>query len=646
MKKKRTLYAILVGIPLLVILLSILNVGRIMELKLIDWRFVLRGEKPISGDVFLLAIDDASVSPEGFGRWPWRRGYVAAIVDILRAYEPKALVFDILFTEPSEEFPEDDLLLAEMSMKMGRVYYPFYCIPAESENIKGYTDKLHPTNQKIIEKISLGRVSEYSPSSFIRVSKLVMPIPLFSSKAKSSGFVNSPSDNDGVIRRVPLVMQYKGHIIPNICFEAAMDYLDVNKKDVTIRPGKYISFKGSKGEMKIPVDRKCRMLVNHPGKFKPENIPMKSVIGLAAEHEKVLSGQDSGEGLKQLKDKLIFLGLAATGTHDQRPTPFSPLFSMVGFQTIVAANIIQSDFMVGAPDWLNYLIIVFLGLAASLMTLRFRAIISISLNVLLVCAYFYANFVFFKNNYIISVFYPLLAVLISYTVITIYQFTSEENEKKVIRRMFQRYVSSRVVDVLLEEPGKIKLGGQRKRLTVFFSDIRGFTSMSEKMPPEEVVSILNEYLTEMIDIIFEYNGTLDKFIGDAIMAVWGAPIEQENHAELAVRAAWAMRKKIEELQKKWESEGKRKIGVGMGINTGDVVVGNMGSDQFSDYTVIGDNVNLAARLEENAGREQLIISETTYEEVKDIVQVKDLEPLKVKGKEKPVHVYEITGLTG
>jgi adenylate cyclase len=316
---------------------------------------------------------------------------------------------------------------------------------------------------------------------------------------------------------------------------------------------------------------------------------------------------------------------------------------VVGLAT-TTSNVIEGKFLKPVFEWINYLIIILVSLIAAFIAIRFKAIPSALLNMVFLIIYFAINFLLFKNNYVVNAFYPLVAVVMSYSAITIYRFTGEEREKKIIKGMFQRYVSSKVVDVLLDHPEQIKLGGERKRLTVFFSDIRGFTSMSEKLQPEEVVHILNEYLTEMIDIIFEYNGTLDKFIGDAVMAVWGAPVMLEGHAELAIKAAWAMKKKIEQLQKKWEEEGKRKIGVGMGINTGDVVVGNMGSNQFADYTVIGDNVNLAARLEENAKAGQLIISESTYEEVKDIVEVEKLEPLKVKGKEKHVQVYEVVDI--
>ncbi len=224
------------------------------------------------------------------------------------------------------------------------------------------------------------------------------------------------------------------------------------------------------------------------------------------------------------------------------------------------------------------------------------------------------------------------------------EMASGLKEGEFVKSTFQKYVSRSVVDQLIDNPDLVKLGGERKRLSIFFSDIRGFTSMSEKMEPEEVVGLLNEYLTKMTEIIFEFSGTLDKFIGDAIMAIWGAPVDQPDHAERAVLAAIKMQEAISELQKKWEKEGQKVIHIGMGVNTGDVVVGNMGANIRMDYTSIGDDVNLAARLEENAKGEQILISHPTYERVQDLVEVKELEPLKVKGKEKTIKVYEVHGL--
>jgi adenylate cyclase len=243
--------------------------------------------------------------------------------------------------------------------------------------------------------------------------------------------------------------------------------------------------------------------------------------------------------------------------------------------------------------------------------------------------------------------YPASALFFGYIGQTAYRFFMEERRARDIRRMFSSYVSKRIVDELIRDPSKAKLGGDRKEITVLFSDIRGFTSFSEKLQPEEVVSLLNEYLGAMTEIVFEHEGTLDKFVGDAIVALWGAPIGQPDHAERGVRCALAMIDRLKKLQDKWKAEGKHVIDIGIGINTGEMVVGNIGAPgKKMDYTVIGDNVNLGARLEglTRQYNNHIIISEYTYAKVKDAVQAKELGTVTVKGKQKPVVVYDVTGL--
>jgi len=243
--------------------------------------------------------------------------------------------------------------------------------------------------------------------------------------------------------------------------------------------------------------------------------------------------------------------------------------------------------------------------------------------------------------------YPSSALVFGYTSQTAYRFFTEERRARDIRKMFSSYVSKRIVDELIRDPSKARLGGERKEITVLFSDIRGFTSFSEKHQPEEVVSMLNEYLGAMTDIVFNYDGTLDKFIGDAIMALWGAPIGQPDHAERAVRCALAMGARLGELQKKWAAEGKPVLDTGIGINTGEMVVGNMGAEgKKMDYTVIGDHVNLGARVESLTRQynNHIIITEFTYEKVKDIVEVNKLGSVTVKGKERPLVIYDLVGV--
>jgi class 3 adenylate cyclase len=227
------------------------------------------------------------------------------------------------------------------------------------------------------------------------------------------------------------------------------------------------------------------------------------------------------------------------------------------------------------------------------------------------------------------------------------QITQQQIEaNRTIKKAFETYLSPKLVETMLQNPSSLKLGGEKRILTVFFSDIRGFTTYSEKYDPETIVSILNEYLTAMTDIIIEFDGTLDKFVGDEIMAIWGAPVPQKNHARLAVAAAIKMLEKLKALQKEWISRGIEPIDIGMGINTGEMVVGNMGSLKRMDYTVIGDNVNIGARLEAltRTFNYHLIISESTFSHVSDMVETNELEPVTVKGKTKPVLIYGVKSI--
>jgi adenylate cyclase len=232
-----------------------------------------------------------------------------------------------------------------------------------------------------------------------------------------------------------------------------------------------------------------------------------------------------------------------------------------------------------------------------------------------------------------------------YLGITVYRYITEEREKKKIRGAFQYYLTASVINEMLKDPSKLKLGGDKKDLTVLFSDIRGFTTISEKLTPEDLVHLLNEYLTEMTNLVFKYDGLLDKYMGDAIMAVFGAPLDQPDHALRACRTALGMMDELKKLQEKWADEGRPVFDIGIGINSGDMVVGNMGSDMRFDYTVMGDMVNLGSRLE-GINKEygtNIVISEYTYAVVKDALFCRELDSVRVKGKKLPVKIYELLG---
>jgi adenylate cyclase len=272
-------------------------------------------------------------------------------------------------------------------------------------------------------------------------------------------------------------------------------------------------------------------------------------------------------------------------------------------------------------------------------------------NLILVIAVIYAIYeigvyLFIEHQLVISIVSPLLTVIFAYFSSTAYHFISERSQSKMIKGMFSHYVSGTLVNELVQNPDKLKLGGEKRKLTILFSDIAGFTSISERMGAEELVEFINEYLTEMTKIVINNSGTLDKYIGDAIMAFWGAPLPMEDHALKACKTAVQMQKKLAVLREEWDLSEDQQIKIRIGLNTGEVVVGNIGGQNRFDYTVMGDTVNLASRLE-GANKQYgtlNMISEYTYNVVKNDVVARELDNIRVKGKEKPTRVYELIGL--
>jgi len=470
--------------------------------------------------------------------------------------------------------------------------------------------------------------------SAIPQAKMVLPtLPRFSNYAKTLAHVNMNPDVDGTLRWEMLVVDFQGDYYAPIGLQAARLYRDVPMEKMAL------DFAGSVqvGDLTIPTDEFGRMLINYRGPNK--TFPMYSISDLL----------DRTLPAGTFKDKIILIGATAIGIYDLRVTPYSTNMAGIEKHASVVDNILKGDFLHRAPDVDIPLILVFTLLLGILIP-RLGAGAGAAVFIALFAGYSgFVYYLFVAKGIWFSWIYPASALFFGYTSQTAYRFFTEERRAKDIRKMFSSYVSKRIVDELIRDPSKAKLGGDRKEISVLFSDIRGFTSFSEKHRPEEVVTQLNEYLGSMTGVVFDHDGTLDKFVGDAVMAFWGAPLDQADHAERACRCALGMIGKLQELQKKWESEGRYVIDIGIGINTGDMIVGNMGAEgKKMDFTVIGDNVNLGARLESLTRKynNHIIISEYTYEKVKNIVKVNELGSVTVKGKEQPVVIYDLVGLKG
>jgi adenylate cyclase len=626
---KRTGIAIALIVAVTLSLLHAMNVKffEILENKTLDLQFALRGPIKPGPETVIATIDEKSINR--LGRFPWPRSTWGRVVDRLTEEGAKVIVFDVFFTEP-EAVASDDLFQRAV-MQSGRVVLPVVFDFTEG----GYKESGF-TDQKIdflIPSAYMAMKNTDDPSA-IPQAKMALPTLLrFSSYAKAMAHINMNPDVDGTLRWEMLAVEYQGDYYAPIGLQAARIYRDVPMEKMVL------DFSGEVqvGDVTIPTDEFGRMLINYRGPNK--TFPMYSISDLL--------DRDLPAGT--FKDKIVLIGATAIGIYDLRVTPYSTNMAGIEKHASVVDNILKGDFLRRAPDIDIPLILAFtliLGILIPRLGARSGAAVFIAL---FACYSGFVYYLFVAKGIWFSWVYPASALFFGYTSQTAYRFFTEERRARDIRKMFSSYVSKRIVDELIRDPNKAKLGGDRKEITVLFSDIRGFTNFSEKHEPEEVVSLLNEYLGAMTNIVFEHDGTLDKFVGDAIMALWGAPVGQPDHAERACRCSLAMIRKLKELQAKWTAEGKYAIDIGIGINTGDMVVGNMGAEgKKMDYTVIGDNVNLGARLEGLTRKynNHIIISEFTYEKVKHFVKVNELGSVTVKGKEKPVVIYDLVGIQG
>jgi adenylate cyclase len=597
----------------------------VLENKTLDMRFTLRGRIAPGPETVIAAIDEKSI--HSLGRFPWSRSVWARVVDRLTKEGAAAVVFDVLFPEP--ENAEADGLLQKAIKKNGHVILPMdFDFSEAGYKESGFTNKqvnfLIPSAYSVLRNVD--------GSYFPLTAKVVLPpLERFSGASTSIAHINMIPDNDGTLRWEMLAIKYRDDYYAPIGLQAARLYRKLDMQNLVLDGHEKIQL----GDTVIPTDPRSRMLINYRG---PEGtFPSYSISDIFA----------GNTPARTFTNKIVLIGATAIGIYDLRVTPFSNNMAGVEKHANVVDNILKGDFLRRSNA--NVLLFIFLftfilGVALP----RLGAGAGAALFLALFGGYLgVVYYLFVAKGIWFNLVYPASALFFGYTSQTAYRFFTEERRARDIRKMFSSYVSKRIVDELIRDPSKAKLGGDRKEITVLFSDIRGFTTFSEKHQPEEVVSLLNEYLGAMTDIVFEYEGTHDKFVGDAVMAYWGAPLDQPNHAELAVKCALAMIDKLKTLQAKWAAEGKYVIDIGIGINTGDMVVGNMGAPgKKMDYTVIGDNVNLGARLEGLTRKynNHIIISEYTYEKVKDIVEAKELDSVTVKGKENPVVVYDLIGL--
>lgn len=481
----------------------------------------------------------------------------------------------------------------------------------------------------------------------------VAPLPELLEAAEAVGAFNADPDPDGTLRALPMAFRYEDTLLPTLSLQAAAQHFGATPlflADPAIPEGLHsIGFPAEQGKVVIvPVDHRGRVLINYygPSQTYDEKDPPES-RGIFR-RVPIVDIYDNAFDASHVRGRIVLVAVTAIGTYDQRVTPFSPFVPGVEVHAAALQNMIRGDALRRPGVFMQIELVLSLLLALILGLVLPRLPIAAGIAVAIVLSVGYAlvdSMLLFRGAMWFHQVPLQVQMWVSWAGITVLGYLTEGREKAQLKREFSTVLAPTVVEQLLQNPELAGLSGVERQLTVMFSDIRGFTSMSEKLTPEGLTSFLNEYLTPMTDILIERQGTLDKYMGDAIMAFWGAPIVQDDHAVRSCLASLDMIERLTALRVRWRTEGKPDIDIGIGLNSGLMRVGFMGSERMRNYTVLGDNVNLGSRLEglNKTYGTNIIISESTYEAAKGAIYGRVIDAVRVKGKREPVTIYELRG---
>lgn len=632
-----------------------------IELKAYDLHFYTRGPVTPGDEVIIAAIDEKSLN--AYGRWPWPRTRIAELLTTLKKSGAAVAAFDIVFPHEDESSGVSAIRKLKDKFKTdGRLILTLKELEKKADN-----DALLAAALKDNETAILGYYFFFENDAQLKDGKergggyfmssafnMVRPIndssaepnytlaagakenlPAIAEAAMNFGFFNIvPDKEDGVVRRVPLAIEYDGSVYPHISLSAVRAYM--GGAPLIINTADYGVDSIQIEDLAIPTDERANLTINYRGPDK--TFPYYSIVDII----------NGAVPAKNIKGKIVLVGATATGIYDMRATPFSPTFPGVEVHANIIDNILHSDY-ISRPDWVSafdLLMILITGILLSIALPRMRPIYATLLTIAVVLVFIFINELIFNHWRIWAAeVYPIFSILLVSAAVTTYQFMTEERIKREIKSAFSQYLNPALVNLLTKNPERLKLGGEERHLTVLFSDIRGFTTMSEGLKPDALVKLINSYLTPMTDLVMNNGGTIDKYMGDAIMAFWNAPLDQPDHPRLACATALEMMKKLNELKPIWEAVGIKKFDIGIGLSTGKAIVGNMGSTQRFDYTVMGDTINLGSRLE-GLNKEygtHIIVPRYTYLDVKDEFVFRELDYVRVKGKDLPIRIFELMG---
>ena len=607
---------------------------RNFEAKTLDLRFpyrlnFLKAQRQEANieDIIIVDIDNRSLEKLGrFQQWP--RGHHARVIDYLRAGGAACVAFDIIFSEPDTR-PVEDSLLVVSTANAENVVHAF---TLEQEYPDAFLYKMD------------------KPPAGFAANRFVLPLPPETVKALTSfdrfdgklidlynnsaglGFVNFLPDDDNAIRNMPLLLNFANQAYPSFALAVVMKFAGISNREVTVELGRGVRLGNSDKALQIPIDEQGRTIINYMGN--------KRTFRYISYYD-VFAQRVPAE---MFQDRIVLVGTSAPGLADLRPVPFESAFPGVEVHANVIYSILTQDFITRQSRTVSIVVMLIFAMIAGVITMIWSPWLGILFVILLSGGYIaLTTWIFFARSAWVPQVQPMLSFFIAFISVMMYRFLSEERQKQQIKGMFVHYASELIVNELIRDPSKLKLGGDKKFATAFFSDIKDFTTVSEKLSPEHLITQLNEYLSAMTDVVLEYGGYLDKYEGDAIVAVFGVPVDQPDHAERACLAALEMQRILVDLRKKWVAEKRPPFEVRIGLNSGEMIAGNIGGKNRFNYTVISDSVNLASRLE-GANKmygTKIMLGEETYNLAKNQIVARELDFLRVKGKSKPVRVYEL-----
>jgi adenylate cyclase len=645
------------GAAAFVLLLGWTGLLEVQELRTYDWRIAQTADPAsVSPDIVLVEITDASVRDLApiVGRWPWPRVTLAMAIDFLSRAPAKLIAVDLLILEPDNRLAftygdgtmsgeESDAELAASVARAGNVV-----MVADAVHLGTVGQPEAARDAWPAPPYRLGPAIEPRPL-------LTPPIPALTKAAAGLGHNLLLLDSDGPARRMPPFIRVGDKYLPSLGVAAALMAERIRPEDVRL-DGEVIRA----GDRRIPLvptkvpdlenaarrHDQLTMLINYRA---PKLVDGERPYAMYEMRHVLASEEQLNEGIAPIldpaifKDKIVFIGQGFSGLVDVFTTPFGDVMPGIQLHASMADSILSDRFIRPAPDRVRVWTAIGFAMLVALMATTLPYIVASTGALLISSGWIWISLTLFRGGLWLNMVEPLLACGVALFAGTAYQYFVEGAEKRVVKKLFGRYVSKDVYQQLLSNPELAELGGKRREMTVLFSDIRGFTSVTEKGDPEALVAQLNEYFSRMVAVVFRHHGTVDKFVGDMVMALFGAPLDDADHGEHAVAAAVEMVTELADLNRKWAAEGGAQLDIGVGVNSGEMIAGNIGSSSIMSYTVIGDNVNLGSRLESlnKDYHTRIIISDATRSRLHGSYEIRPLGDVVVKGKTRPVAIFEV-----